>query len=53
VIWVPQQQYASGEGSTGEVHDLTFLGENPRYGLNWLCLAMTFLKPLFESGDYL
>jgi hypothetical protein len=42
-----QQQYESGGGIIGEVQSLTFQGENPRSGLNWLCLAMTLLKALF------
>jgi hypothetical protein len=33
------------------VPSLTLQGENPRSGLNWLCLAMTLLKALFcERG---
>jgi hypothetical protein len=39
VFWVSQQQYESGGGSTGEVQSLAFQGENPRSGLNWLCVV--------------
>jgi hypothetical protein len=35
-----QQRYASGGDYIGGVHSLTFQGENPRSGLNWLCLAI-------------
>jgi hypothetical protein len=35
---------------TGEVHSLTFQGENPRSGINWLCLTMVLLKALFWEG---
>jgi hypothetical protein len=34
-------------GITGEVQSLTFQDENPRSGLNWLCLAMSLLKASF------
>jgi hypothetical protein len=44
VICDLEQWYASGGDCTGEV---TFQGENPRSGLNWLCLAMALLKTLF------
>jgi hypothetical protein len=37
----------SGGDSTGEVQSLTLQGENPKSGLNWLCLAMSLLKALF------
>jgi hypothetical protein len=37
----------SGGGNTSEIQSLTFQGENPRFGLNWLCLAMALLKALF------
>jgi hypothetical protein len=37
-VTVFQQQYANGGGSTCEFQSLTFQGENPRSGLNWLCL---------------
>jgi hypothetical protein len=42
-----QQWYACGGGSTGEVRSLTSQGENPRSGLNWLCLTMFLLEALF------
>jgi hypothetical protein len=46
-----EQRYASGADSTGEVQSPTLQSENPRSGLNWLCLAMTLLKTLFcERG---
>jgi hypothetical protein len=38
---------ASGGDSIGEVQSLTLQDENPRSGLNWLCLTMTLLKALF------
>jgi hypothetical protein len=51
VFWVSEQQYESGGRITGEVQSLTFQGENPRSGRNWLCLAMALLKALFwERG---
>jgi hypothetical protein len=37
----------SGGDNTGKVQSLTFQGENPRSGLNWLCLAMSLLEALF------
>jgi hypothetical protein len=40
------QQLASEGKDTKEVHSLTFQGENPRFSLIWLCLAMTLLKAL-------
>jgi hypothetical protein len=46
-----QQWYACGGGSIGEVQSPISQGENPRSGLNWLCLAMFLLKALFgERG---
>jgi hypothetical protein len=42
-----EQRHVSGGDCTEEVQSLTFQGENPRSGLNWLCLAMAFLKVLF------
>lgn len=42
-----QLQYASGGDNKGEIQSLTFQGENPRSGLNWLCLAMALLEALF------
>jgi hypothetical protein len=47
VFQVLQQQFASGGGNTSEIQSFIFQGENPRSALNWLCLAMTFLKALF------
>jgi hypothetical protein len=47
VSWVSQQQYESGGGNTSEVQSLTSQDENPRSGLNWLCMAMALLKTLF------
>jgi hypothetical protein len=42
---------ASGGNSTGEVQCPTLQGENPRSGLNWLCLAIASLRALFcECG---
>jgi hypothetical protein len=42
---------ASGGDSTGEVQGLTLQGENPRSGLNWLCLVIALLRALFcEHG---
>src|SRR3954471_3026085 len=40
------QQYVSGRDNTGEFQSPTFLDENPRHDLNWLCLAMILLKTL-------
>jgi hypothetical protein len=40
VICDLEQRLASGGDCTGEVQNLAFQGENPRSGLNWLCLAM-------------
>jgi hypothetical protein len=37
----------SGGDRTGEVQGPTLQGENPRSGLNWLCLAIVLLKALF------
>jgi hypothetical protein len=37
---------ASGGDSIGEVQGPTLQGENPRSGLNWLCLAISLLKVL-------
>jgi hypothetical protein len=34
-------------GLSCEVQSPTFEGENPRFGLNWLCLAMTLVEALF------
>jgi hypothetical protein len=47
VICDLEQWYASGGDYTGEVQSLTFQDENPKSGLNWLCLAMALLKTLF------
>jgi hypothetical protein len=44
VIRALEQRHASGGDCTREVHSLTFQGENPRFGLNWFCLAMSLLK---------
>jgi hypothetical protein len=42
---------ASGGDGTGEVQGPTLQGENPRSGLNWLCLAIALLRALFcERG---
>jgi cytochrome oxidase assembly protein ShyY1 len=38
---------ASWGGSTGRVHNFIFQDENPRYNLNWFCLAVVLLKALF------
>jgi hypothetical protein len=48
-----EQLHDSGGDCIGEVHSLIFQDENPRSGLNWLCLAMSLLKALFESEDFL
>jgi hypothetical protein len=42
-----------GGDITGEVQSPTLHGENSRSSLNWLCLAMTLLKALFVSEDFL
>jgi hypothetical protein len=42
-----KQRYVSGGDYTREVQKLTSQGENPRSGLNWLCLAVSLLKALF------
>ena len=47
VICDLEQRLASGGDITGEVQSLALQGENPRSGINWLCLAMTLLKALF------
>jgi hypothetical protein len=47
MFWVSQQQNESGGESICEVQSLAFQGENPRSGLNWLCLVMSLLKALF------
>jgi hypothetical protein len=47
VFQVLQQQFASGGGNTSEIQSFIFQGENPRSGLNLLCLAMALLKALF------
>src|SRR3954467_15529859 len=41
------QQYVSRGDNTGEDQSPTCQGENPRSGLNWLCLAMILLNTLF------
>jgi hypothetical protein len=46
-VLILQQQYDSGSGNTCEVQSLTFQDENPRCGINWLCLTMALLKALF------
>jgi hypothetical protein len=35
------------EATAGGVHNPIFQGENPRSGLNWLCLTMLLLEALF------
>jgi hypothetical protein len=43
----------SGDDSIGEVQGPTLQGENPRSGLNWVCLAIALLKVLFcERGFF-
>jgi hypothetical protein len=44
VFRASQQRYESGGDNTGEVQSPTFQGENPRSGLNWLCLAMSLVE---------
>jgi hypothetical protein len=53
VLGVPglQQWYACGGGSTGVIQSLISQGENPRSGLNWLCLAMFLLEALFSEWE--
>ena len=41
-----EQRHVSGGDNIGEVQSPTFQGENPRSGLNWLCLTLFFLKAL-------
>jgi hypothetical protein len=36
-----------GEETQVKFRVFTFQDENPRSGLNWLCLAMSLLKALF------
>jgi hypothetical protein len=43
----------SGGDSIGEVQGPTLQGENPRSGLNWLCLAIALLKALFCERTFL
>jgi hypothetical protein len=45
VIW--SNSIVSEGNNTGEVRSLNFQGENPRSGLNYLCMEMTLLKALF------
>jgi hypothetical protein len=45
VVW----KWGGGGPSTGEVQSLSFQGENPRSGLNWLYLAIVLLKALFRE----
>jgi hypothetical protein len=47
VFWMSHQQYLSGGGNTREVQSLTYRCENLRSDLNWLCMAMAFLKAFF------
>jgi hypothetical protein len=51
VFWVLQQHYASGSGITGEVQSLTFQDENPRPGLNWLYLAISFVDGIVLRAE--
>ena len=41
-----EQRHVSGGDNIREVQSPTFQGENPRSGLNWLCLGLSFLKAL-------
>ena len=41
-----EQRFVSGGDCTGEVQSLIPQGEDPRSRLNWLCLALFFLKAL-------
>jgi hypothetical protein len=44
-------EMVSGGDSVGEVQGPTLQGENPRSGLNWLCLTIALLKTFFcECG---
>jgi hypothetical protein len=42
-----EQRHVSGGDNIREVQSPTFQGENPRSGLNWLCLTVVLLKILF------
>jgi hypothetical protein len=42
-----EQRHVSGGDNIREVQSPTFQGENPRSGLNWLCLTVVLLKTLF------
>jgi hypothetical protein len=48
-----KERHGSGGDITGEIQSLIFQGEIPMCGLNWLCLAMSLLKALFLSKDFL
>ena len=44
---VLEQRFVSGGDCTREAQSLMPQGEDPRSGLNWLCLAMNLLEALF------
>ena len=37
------KRYVTRGNIIGEVQSPTFEGENPKFGLNWLCLTIVFL----------
>ena len=42
-----EQRHVSGGDNIREAQRPTFHGENPRSGLNWLCLTVVLLETLF------
>jgi hypothetical protein len=48
--WLIVAASTSRGDSIGEVQSPTIEGETPRFGLNWLCLAMVLLKVLCTGG---
>jgi hypothetical protein len=57
-FWVGDSRLGAGAAAsasrgdiTGEIKSLNLQGENPRSGLNWLCMAIALLEALFyERG---
>jgi hypothetical protein len=43
----------NGGDNIGEVQSPTLQDDNPKFGLNWLCLAMILFKAFFMSEDFL
>jgi hypothetical protein len=52
-LWFGATPSKSGDDNTRKINSMNLQSESPRFGLNWLCLAITLLRYRFVSADFI